>query len=171
MNQEMFHYTTLSSPIGELLLLSDGEALVGLYLEDDRRRPTPSALWRRDDDVLHSAYDQLAAYFAGELQTFTIRLAPRGSAFQLRAWELLRDIPFGTTVSYGELARRLDRPNASRAVGAANAANPISIIVPCHRVVGSDGTLTGYAAGIERKRWLLDHESQVESQVQSRRSA
>ena len=171
MNQEMLYYTTLPSPIGDLLLLADGDALVGLYLEDDCRRPTPSALWRRDDDVLDSACDQLAAYFVGELKTFTIRLTPRGSAFQLRVWDLLRHIPFGTTVSYGELAQRLDRPNASRAVGAANAANPISIIVPCHRVVGSDGALTGYAAGMERMKWLLDHESRVESRVESRLSA
>ena len=94
MNQETLFHATLPSPIGDLLLLADGDALVGLYLEGDCRRPTPSALRRRDDDgLLHSARDQLAAYFAGELKTFTIRLAPRGSAFQLRVWELLRDIP------------------------------------------------------------------------------
>ena len=171
MKHEALYYTTLSSPIGGLLPLSDGEALVGLYLEDDCRRPTPSALWRRDDDVLRSACEQLAAYFVGELKTFTIRLTPQGSAFQLRVWELLRDVPFGTTVSYGELARRLDQPNASRAVGAANAANPISIIVPCHRVIGSDGALTGYAAGVERKEWLLEHEAQVLARSRSRLSA
>jgi methylated-DNA-[protein]-cysteine S-methyltransferase len=160
MNQETLYYTTLGSPIGELLLVSDGEALVGLYLEGDCRRPEPSALWRRDDDVFHAASDQFAAYFAGKLTAFTLRLAPRGTAFQLRVWELLRPIPFGTTVSYGELARRLGQPGASRAIGAANACNPISIIVPCHRIIGSDGALTGYAAGIERKKWLLDHETQ-----------
>jgi methylated-DNA-[protein]-cysteine S-methyltransferase len=171
MNQETLYYTTLCSPIGELLLVSDGEALVGLYLEGDCRRPEPSALWRRDDDVVHAASDQLAAYFASELTTFALRLAPRGTAFQLRVWELLRRIPFGTTVSYGKLARRLGQPGASRAVGAANACNPISIIVPCHRVIGSDGALTGYAAGIERKKWLLDHEAQVLSRSVPRLSA
>ena len=171
MKHETLYYTTLASPIGELLLLSDGEALVGLYPEGHRHRPAISAPWRRDADRFHSAAEQLAAYFAGELTDFTLRLAPRGTDFQLRTWKLLRDIPFGTTVSYGELAGRLGAPTASRAVGAANARNPISVIVPCHRVLGTDGALLGYAAGVERKEWLLEHEAQVLSRSLSRLSA
>jgi len=159
MNHETLYYTTSPSPLGELLLLSNGQALVGLYLEADRYRPTPAASWRREPDRFRSACEQLAAYFAGTRRAFTLPLAPRGTAFQLQVWQALLEIPYGATARYGQLARRLGRAQASRAVGAANARNPISIIVPCHRVIGSNGALTGYAAGIESKRWLLDHEA------------
>ena len=156
-------YQTTPSPVGELLLTADAFGLTGVYFEPHRWGPSPDhvAGWRRDDagGVLAAARAQLAAYFAGELTAFDLPLAPRGTPFQERVWGALRDIPYGETISYAELARRVGRPGASRAVGAANGRNPISIIVPCHRVIGADGTLTGYGWGIERKRYLLELES------------
>ncbi len=149
-------YSTVPSPVGELLLVSDGEALTGLYMT-----PHPVAPGRRDDAHLRAAREQLRAYFAGGLQDFDLPLAPAGTDFQVRVWEALRAIPFGSTVSYGEVARRLGLPAASRAVGAANGRNPISVIVPCHRVIGSNGSLTGYGGGLARKRWLLRHEAEI----------
>ena len=155
-------YQTTPSPVGELLLTADAFGLTGVYFEPHRWGPSPDdvAGWRRDDagGVLAAARAQLAAYFAGELTAFDLALAPRGTPFQERVWGALRDIPFGATTSYGELARRLGDPRATRAVGAANGRNPISIVVPCHRVVGADGSLTGFGGGIDRKRWLLAHE-------------
>jgi methylated-DNA-[protein]-cysteine S-methyltransferase len=112
--------------------------------------------WTEDDARLGEAREQLAAYFAGELRTFSLPLAPRGSPFQKQVWQALAHIPFGETRLYGQLAASLGHPGAARAVGAANRTNPIRIIVPCHRVIGADGTLTGYAGGIERKRFLLE---------------
>jgi len=111
--------------------------------------------WRRDEDQFRTVRQQLTAYFAGELQTFDLDLAPHGTAFQLRVWQALAEIPYGTTISYRQLAERVGNPNASRAVGLANGRNPISIVVPCHRVIGAKGALVGYGAGVERKRWLL----------------
>jgi methylated-DNA-[protein]-cysteine S-methyltransferase len=158
MNDTAVHYAVVEAPIGGLLLLSDGASLTGLYLESQDGRHEPDGLWVRDDSSLKPAVEQLAAYFAGELQRFDVPLAPRGTEFQCRVWDALRALPFGTTVSYAEVARRIGMPRAARAVGLAVGRNPISIIVPCHRVVGSDGGLTGYAGGLDRKRWLLDHE-------------
>lgn len=155
------YYTTLASPLGELLLLSDGEALTGLYLEGHRGGPARSADWRRDDGPFQAARAQLEAYFAGELQSFDVPVALRGTEFQRLVWSELQRVPYGATVTYGELAARVGRASAVRAVGAANGRNPVSIIVPCHRVVGADGTLTGYAGGLERKRWLLAWEAKV----------
>jgi methylated-DNA-[protein]-cysteine S-methyltransferase len=155
MDTNYFH--TFDSPVGELLLTADGQALTGLYMELRRGRLAPGE--RRALPVFAAAEAQLRAYFAGELVEFDLPLAPRGSSFQLEVWEALRGIPYGETISYGELAQRVRRPGAARAVGAANGRNPIGIVVPCHRVIGSDGTLTGYAGGIERKRRLLELES------------
>jgi methylated-DNA-[protein]-cysteine S-methyltransferase len=138
------------------MLVSNGEALTGLYMT-----PHPKAPGKRDDAPFHEARKQLGAYFAGELRDFNLPLAAEGTPFQQRVWAVLRTIPFGSTVSYGEIARRLDLPAASRAVGAANGRNPISVIVPCHRVIGANGTLTGYGGGLERKRWLLHHEAEI----------
>jgi methylated-DNA-[protein]-cysteine S-methyltransferase len=149
------YYSRIDSPIGELLLTGDGHALTGLFMENQRHGEGPSADWQRDDALFTEAREQLAAYFAGQRQTFDLDLAPTGTDFQCRVWQALRDIPFGKTESYGVLARRIGAPKASRAVGLANGRNPISIIVPCHRVIGADGSLTGYGGGIERKRWLL----------------
>ena len=162
-------YTTMPSPIDELVLTGDGEALTGLHMVVRRHDPAGlpgrddrcEADWRRDDRVFAAATSQLAAYFAGELTDFDIRLAPSGTEFQRRVWAGLATIPYGETTSYGELAAQLGNAGASRAVGLANGRNPISIVIPCHRVIGSDGRLTGYGGGLGRKRWLLDHEQAV----------
>ena len=161
MNDDIY-YCEFSSPLGELLLVSAGESLTGIYYEDHRRGPARGANWRRDAAAFRRVQEQLAAYFAGELAAFDVPLAPHGSEFQREVWNELRRIPPGSTLTYAQLAARISRPKAIRAVGAANARNPISIIVPCHRVVGSNGTLTGYAGGLERKEWLLRHEAPVQ---------
>jgi methylated-DNA-[protein]-cysteine S-methyltransferase len=166
MNHDIYD-CEFSSPLGELLLLSDGESLTGVYYDDHRRGPAHDKNWRRDAGPFKQVKDELAAYFAGELAAFDVPLAPRGSAFQREVWNELRRIPPGRTLTYGQLAAKIGRPKAIRAVGAANARNPISIIVPCHRVVGSNGTLTGYAGGLERKEWLLRHEASAQLSVVS----
>lgn len=156
-------YTTFASPIGTLLLMSDGASLVGVHTDSDRYRPAVRVDWVRDDTAMPfpQAHEELRAYFDGRLTAFDLPLAPQGTAFQLTVWQALRAIPFGRTISYGELARRIGRPQASRAVGHSNARNPIAIIVPCHRVIGADRSLTGYAGGLERKRALLMHEAGI----------
>jgi len=146
-------YTTVPSPIGELMLCGDAHALTALHLPG--RWPKHGASWRRDDERFAGIARQLHEYFAGGRSTFDVALRMYGGPFQQEVWAELQRIPYGETASYGELARRLGRPLAARAVGAANGRNPIAVIVPCHRVVGSDGTLTGYAGGMERKRALL----------------
>ncbi len=148
-------WSTVDSPIGELTVVAEDGALVGLYMTGHRPAPDPESFGERVDDALPAATAQLAEYFAGERTAFDLPLAPRGTAFQQAVWAALRDIPYGETRSYGELAAALGRPGASRAVGLANGHNPISIVVPCHRVVGAGGKLTGYAGGMERKSWLL----------------
>lgn len=154
----VLYFSAVPSPIGELLLTSDGDALTGLYLENHKGGPALADHRRRDDDRLRPAVEQIAAYFAGERETFDLPIALRGTEFQKSVWEALLAIPFGATVTYASLAKSIGAPAAVRAVGAAVGRNPVSIIVPCHRVVGSAGALTGYAGGIERKRWLLEHE-------------
>jgi methylated-DNA-[protein]-cysteine S-methyltransferase len=153
-------FTHAASPIGRLLLLSDGIAVTGLYMETERHPPRRDADWIPDAgcEPLRRTTLQLAEYFAGERREFDLPLAPRGTAFQRQVWDELLTIQFGQTTSYGALARRLGNPGASRAVGLANGQNPISIIIPCHRVIGADGTLTGYGGGLPRKQWLLRHE-------------
>jgi len=158
-------YDKMPSPVGELLLTAGDAGLTRVYFErhlygdrvGDGWRPASSSSGRAVD-VLADARRQLDAYFAGELTGFVIPLAPAGTPFQQRVWAALRGIAFGETVSYSEIARRIGAPDAVRAVGAANGRNPLSIVVPCHRVIGSDGALTGFGGGIERKRWLLAHE-------------
>ena len=152
-------YTRFDSPIGKLLALGDGEAVTGLYMQNGRRPATVGPSWERDEEPFGELREQLAEYFAGARREFELPLAPEGSAFQQRVWSALREIPYGETESYGELAERIGHPGSARAVGAANGQNPIAIVVPCHRVIGANGTLTGYAGGIERKRLLLDLES------------
>ncbi len=156
-------YHQVPSPIGNLLLVSDGDALTGLFMSDHKGGPAPEPAWRRDEGPFAQVCEQLTEYFDGNLQQFGMRLAPAGTEFQKKVWQELCRIPFGASISYGELARRIGQPTASRAVGAANGQNPISIIVPCHRVIGANGTLTGYGGGIERKKWLLEHEALVGS--------
>ena len=151
----MLSMMTIPSPIGPIWLFGDGDQLVGLYM---REHPVQPAAVEQRTDVLVCAAAQLEAYFAGTLRVFDVPVSPRGTEFQEQVWRALLDIPHGETRSYGELARSLGKPSASRAVGAANGRNPISIIVPCHRVVGSNGALVGFAGGLDVKAWLLDHE-------------
>lgn len=154
-------YTSLDSPVGALVLTSNGEAITGLFMEKYQGEPFSIGDWTRDDGLFHEAADQLRAYFAGELTEFDLPIATGGAPFQQRVWAELRKIPYGSTISYGELARRIGNPKASRAVGSANGDNPISIIIPCHRVIGSNGKLTGYGGGIERKKFLLEFEAET----------
>lgn len=151
-------HTVTDSPIGPLTLVGDDDGLCGVYMEAQRHRPGDAEFGARVDTGFDDVIAQLDAYFAGKRTEFDLSLAPSGTSFQQQVWAALRDIPYGETVSYGELARRIGKPSASRAVGLANGRNPLSIVVPCHRVVGSGGDLTGYGGGIERKRYLLDHE-------------
>jgi methylated-DNA-[protein]-cysteine S-methyltransferase len=150
-------YTTVPSPIGELMLCGDEHALTALHLPGRHAKPRPD--WRRDDARFADVARQLEQYFAGDRTTFDVELRPAGGEFEREVWAELVRIPYGQTASYGELAHRLGRPTAARAVGAANGRNPIAVIVPCHRVIGSDGSLTGYAGGLECKRALLDLEA------------
>ena len=153
-------YAVIDSPLGRLTLVAtDQGELAGLYMEEHRHRPTLETFGVRDDSVLPEVVQQLKEYFAGERTSFDVPLALTGTPFQQRVWTALQDIPYGETTTYGELAASLGLvPGASRAVGLANGKNPVSIIVPCHRVVGSTGSLTGYGGGLDRKQRLLDHE-------------
>lgn len=156
-------YTYVESPIEPLLLTSDGAALTGLYMRDGRHPPTVEESWVRDDDAtpFDQARRELAEYFAGERTEFSLPLSPEGTAFQRRVWDALLEIGYGETCSYGALASRIGQPTASRAVGLANGRNPISIVVPCHRVIGANGTLVGYGGGLPRKSRLLAFEAAV----------
>jgi len=156
-------YTTMESPVGELLLVGrpsqDGVTLTSVTMAGQRYAPAVRDGWRRDPAAFAEVIRQLTAYFAGQLTTFSLDLAPRGTEFQQRIWRELDSVPYGTTVSYGQLAARLGIPrDRIQALGAAIGANPLAIIRPCHRVVGSDGGMRGYAGGVERKQQLLVHE-------------
>jgi methylated-DNA-[protein]-cysteine S-methyltransferase len=152
-------YDCFPSPIGRLLLVSNSEALTGLYMVNHAGGPEIGADWREDKEAFGDVCRQLTEYFANQRQEFDLPVEAAGTAFQQSVWRELQRIPFGETISYGELARRIEQPAASRAVGRANGRNPISIIIPCHRVIGANGTLTGFGGGLDRKRWLLAHES------------
>ena len=157
-------FTRFPSPLGELVLTASDTALRGVFFPVRRNRSAPEARWAEDDGrgpaggLLARVRQQLTEYFEGTRTSFDLPLDAAGSAFERRVWELLRTIPYGTTTSYGALARQLGDPHATRAVGAANGKNPVPIIVPCHRVVGARGELTGFGGGLDRKRWLLEHE-------------
>jgi methylated-DNA-[protein]-cysteine S-methyltransferase len=148
---------SIPSPVGHLLLVGDGLRLSGLFMTRQRHVPSLDGALE-DDGAFEEAARQLGEWFEGRRRIFDLELAPRGSAFQLEVWDALREIPFGETVTYGEMARRVGRPGSARAIGHAVGRNPIGIVVPCHRVVGANGALTGYAGGLDRKTWLLDHE-------------
>ena len=156
----MIYYHWIESPLGPLLLTSDGQSLIGLHLQGQKYLPQPTQDWCETDQIapFTETQQQLADYFTHQRQAFDLPIDPPGTEFQQRVWQLLRQIPFGETLSYGALAQKLGKPTASRAVGAANGRNPIAIIVPCHRIIASNGKLTGYAGGLDRKRWLLEHE-------------
>ena len=156
----MKHHTVIDSPYGPLTLVADEDgALCGLYMVDQRHRPPEWNFGTPDDTPFAETTAQLQAYFSGELKEFTVQLRLHGTPFQQTVWDQLRRIPYGETRSYGDLADALGNPGASRAVGLANGKNPIGIIVPCHRVVGANGSLTGYGGGLDRKQRLLDFES------------
>ncbi|MFG2126275.1 methylated-DNA--[protein]-cysteine S-methyltransferase [Streptomyces sp. NPDC048751] len=155
----MKQHTVIDSPYGPLTLVADDGVLCGLYMTEQRHRPTEESFGVRADTALFAeTEEQLEAYFAGELKEFTVELRLNGTSFQRGVWDQLRKIPYGETRSYGELAEALGNPKASRAVGLANGRNPVGIIVPCHRVIGASGSLTGYGGGLDRKQRLLDFE-------------
>jgi methylated-DNA-[protein]-cysteine S-methyltransferase len=150
---------TYESPIGPLVLSARTDQLVGLHLPGSDDPPPAGTV--RETPILRRAAKQLAEYFAGKRTSFELALAPEGTAFQRRVWDALLEIPFGETTSYGAIAQRIGRPAASRAVGAANGRNPIAIIVPCHRVIGANGALTGFGGGLPAKTFLLTHERAI----------
>ena len=151
-------FTIIDSPVGQLFVQGDGESVTGLYLPQHKWWARPAPSWEETDAPFATVREQLAQYFAGERQQFDVPIKMAGTPFQQRVWQELIGIPFGMTITYGELALRVGNPAASRAVGAANGRNPISIIVPCHRVIGSTGKLTGYGGGVDKKQWLLEWE-------------
>jgi methylated-DNA-[protein]-cysteine S-methyltransferase len=151
------HFRIIESPVGPLTLAGNGRHLMHLRMVDRTHEPSHGG-WERDDKAFSDAVEQLDAYFAGERREFDLELDLVGTSFQRRVWEALLTIPYGETRSYGYIAEQIGSPGASRAVGLANGHNPIGIIVPCHRVIGADGSLTGYGGGLERKRILLELE-------------
>jgi methylated-DNA-[protein]-cysteine S-methyltransferase len=155
-------YTVFDSPIGELLAVGDGVALTQLHMQGGRTRARIGPSWVRDDEGFAAVAQQLEEYFAGVRQRFDLPLSMAGGAFEKRVWDELLAIPYGKTASYGEIADRIGSPGAARAVGLANGRNPIAVIVPCHRVIGANGSLTGYGGGLGRKRLLLDLEAGVQ---------
>lgn len=155
----MVVWTCLESPVGSLRLVAEDGALTGVLFPD--HLPEPRGLERPDDPLLVQAARELSEYFAGRRRTFDVPLRIGGTPFQHAVWSALREIGYGDTCSYADIARAIGRPTATRAVGAANGQNPLSIIVPCHRVIGSDRRLVGYGGGLPRKQWLLAHESRL----------
>lgn len=151
-------WTTVASPLGALLLVGDRDGLEVVQFEGSRRPIAVDPGWGEDRAPFAAAIEQLDEYFAGERRRFELALAPAGTAWQRQVWAQLAELPYGEAIDYGELAARAGRPSAARAAGGANARNPLAIVVPCHRVIGGAGTLTGYAGGVERKRWLLGFE-------------
>jgi methylated-DNA-[protein]-cysteine S-methyltransferase len=156
-------YTTMDSPLGELLLLGDDGVLHGLHMQAGRHPIRIQSSWVRDDEAFAEVRAQLEEYFAGTRDTFDVKMHMDGTAFQRTVWHELTQIPYGETISYGELAKRIGRPDRARAVGTANGQNPIAVIVPCHRVIGANGKLVGYGGGLDNKRRLLELESGVAS--------
>jgi methylated-DNA-[protein]-cysteine S-methyltransferase len=155
------YYHSMPSPIGRMLLTATDAGLSGVFMQDHKGGPQPNAGWIQDDARLRNASAQLERYFEGTLREFDLTLDLQGTPFQLGVWNALRGVPYGCTASYRDLAASIGQVKAMRAVGAANGRNPISIIVPCHRVIGADGSLTGYGGGLPRKQFLLDHEARV----------
>jgi len=154
-------YAYLDCPIGALLVAGDEAGLHNISFPRGEQAASPAETWRHDEAHFEQAFAQLRAYFGGELTTFDLPLHFTGTAFQKTVWRALMDIPFGETVSYSTVADAIGLPTACRAVGAANGANPISIIAPCHRVIGADRSLTGFGGGLDTKQFLLDHERRV----------
>lgn len=156
----MSRYTVVDSPLGPITLTGDERGLTGVGIQQGSKQPRAIDHLREDRALFQQAIEQLQAYFAGELRQFELTChTPTATEFQRRVWQALQAIPFGQTASYRDIAEQIGAPKAVRAVGAANGKNPIAIVVPCHRVIGADGNLTGYAAGLDNKRWLLAHEA------------
>lgn len=160
------YYTYVDTPIGPFMLAGSDTALSAASFPRGDRRREPASGWIEARAPLAAAAEQIEEYFAGARRAFDLELAVEGTRFQRRVWRALRSIPFGELRSYGELAREIGRPGASRAVGAANGANPLPLVVPCHRVVGADGSLTGFGGGLETKRWLLEFEGATPAAAQ-----
>jgi methylated-DNA-[protein]-cysteine S-methyltransferase len=154
----MIRYCDIESMVGRLLVAGDEEGLRYISFMKGKHKITPGMDWGKDPSYLGEAIRQMELYFEGKLKQFTLKLAPQGTPFQLDVLRALQEVPYGETISYGELAQRIGRPKASRAVGTANAKNPLPIVIPCHRVIGSDGSLVGFGGGLEIKRKLLDLE-------------
>ncbi len=155
------HYTYLETPIGKLLLAGNEQALSLVGFPEGKGKVAPQRDWLASSSMFDSAKQQLMEYFAGSRQDFSLSLSPTGTEFQLAVLRALQEIPFGETCSYLDIAQAVQRPKAVRAVGAANGRNPLPIVIPCHRVIGSNGSLTGFGGGLETKTWLLNHESRV----------
>jgi methylated-DNA-[protein]-cysteine S-methyltransferase len=160
----MKHYGFYESPYGQMLLVTRDDGLSGVYFETQKYYPSIDSQWRRDEGhfLIAQARRELAEYFAGERERFEIALAPEGTPFQHAIWQGIATVRFGRTISYGQLAQLAGYPGQARAAGAATGRNPLTIIVPCHRIVASNGALTGYAGGLDRKRALLALESRAE---------
>jgi methylated-DNA-[protein]-cysteine S-methyltransferase len=156
--EETMRYRWVESPVGRLLIAGDRHGLGTIAFDGEERRAVPEPGWIDDDGLLDEATAQLEAYFAGRRVRFDLDLAPTGTSFQIAVWKAVEQIPYGETATYGAIATRIGKPTAVRAVGAANGANPLPIVIPCHRVVGSDGSLTGYGGGLDRKAKLLELE-------------
>lgn len=154
----MLYYSYVASPLGPLLIAGDSAGLRMIHFQRHPVQQPPAPDWHEDRHLLRAAIDQIEAYFAGTLRQFTLPLAPQGTPFQQAVWDALQRIPYGETTSYGALARQLGKPRAARAVGAANGQNPLALVIPCHRVIGSTGKLTGYAGGLDIKQALLAFE-------------
>jgi methylated-DNA-[protein]-cysteine S-methyltransferase len=165
-NASATFFTTVPSPVGRLTLVGNGDDLVGLYFDDDPYAAKARAAAVKDERRLRHAVTELEEYFAGARTRFDLSLAPQGTVFQKSVWRELVRIPFGETATYGEIAKSIGQPAASRAIGGANHRNPIAIIIPCHRVIGADGSMTGYGGGLPYKRLLLDLEARVTSSGQ-----
>lgn len=157
----MIYYSQYSSPAGKIILTQENKHLTGLWFEGEKHSASIDPSWKRDEAAFKSIQQQLDAYFAGKLQRFDVSCKVSGTPFQERVWKALSKIPYGQTWSYSEIAASIGNPKAVRAVGTANGRNPISIIVPCHRVIGADGTLTGYGGGLKAKAWLLKLEKAI----------
>ena len=167
MSERATYYAYLDSPIGRILVAGDGETVSRISFTTGHSVLQPEPGWVDDGVPLRAATEQLEQYFAGERRRFDLRLSLRGTPFQKRAWEVLLTIPYGEAWSYGQVADALGSPGAARAVGRANATNPLPLVVPCHRVIGADGTLTGFGGGLSAKQWLLRFEGALPGEQES----
>lgn len=153
------YYSQYDSPVGQLLMIGDGENIHRIDFATTCRPITLQSSWKSDASVFAELTNELDAYFKGSLKNFSVSVAPKGSEFQRKVWAALQQIEYGQTCTYADIAKSIGKPTASRAVGSANGRNPVSILIPCHRVIGTNGTLTGYAGGVKTKQWLLSHEA------------